>query len=107
MPLDIDGYVEVTTFSADQQEEYSWPCPRIRRPEYSPKCERIADFDDGHGRGEFGGYTHADWREIKGAIAMVDVRDSDWALVFDLVRRIEQDHRFSDDRTRFVVWYCW
>ena len=33
--------------------------------------------------------------------------ESDWVLVFDLMRRLEEDSRFTEDRIRIVVWYIW
>ena len=69
---------------------------------------RIREHERQFGPGEFGGYTHATWREVKAAEAQVETSDSsEWLLVFDLVRRLEADERLSADRIRFVVWYCW
>ena len=68
----------------------------------------IAEHERQFGKGEFGGYTHLTWREVKAAsLDSVVVEQSQWSLVFDLLRRLEQDGRFSDDRIRFVVWFNW
>lgn len=69
---------------------------------------RIADHERRYGPGEIAGYTHATWREVKAAsLDATMVEQNEWALVFDLVRRIEYDPRgcFRDDRIRLVVWY--
>ncbi len=69
---------------------------------------RIKQHESQFERGEFGGYTHATWREIKAApLDDQVVRRSDWQLIFSLCERLEQDSRLSDNRIRFVVWYCW
>jgi hypothetical protein len=70
--------------------------------------EEIIELERKYGPGEIGGYTHATWREIKSTnILSVARPDSDWRLVFDLVQRIEQDYRFSDEKIRFIVWFNW
>jgi hypothetical protein len=69
---------------------------------------RILDHEQKFGSGEFGGYTFAGWREIK-AVTFTDEewRESDWKLVFSLIREIESDWRFSEDKIRIVAWYAW
>jgi len=63
-------------------------------------------FEAGHGTGEIGGYTHASWAELKTVqLSSDDLEDSDWSLVFDLVRQLEQ--RFAASHIRFVVWFNW
>jgi hypothetical protein len=59
------------------------------------------------GQEECGGYTFATWREIQAAgFNDAELRESDWGVVFDLVRRLERDERFGPDKIRFVVYYC-
>jgi hypothetical protein len=68
----------------------------------------IAAYERRYGAGEMGGYTHATWRELQAVeIEPTALAESDWSLVFDLVRRLERDPRFSPERIRFVVWYNW
>ena len=67
----------------------------------------ISEHEQHYGEGEFGGYTHALWREIKASSVQETANQSDWSVVFDIVHRLEQDQRFSDDQIRFVVWYLW
>ena len=70
--------------------------------------EAVAAHERRFGAGEFSGLTHATWREVKPAIVGdPEVAESDWSLVFDLVRRLERDRRFTEDRIRFVIWYNW
>ena len=72
------------------------------------EMESIRNHEEQFGRGGLGGYTYATWREIKTvAFAAEELRDSDWSLLFDLMRRLEEDCRFSADRIRVVVWYNW
>ena len=59
------------------------------------------------GQDECGGYTHASWKEIQAAgLSDAELRGSDWATVFDVVRRLERDERIGPDRIRFVIYYC-
>ena len=66
----------------------------------------IDEHETKYGKGEFGGYTHASWAEVKShEIDAIAMQRSDWKIVFDLVRQLE--HRFTADRIRFVVWFVW
>lgn len=70
--------------------------------------ESIAEHEKQYGAGECSGYTHMTWREVKAAnLRSVAVEQSQWSLLFDLLRQLEQSGRFSDDRIRFVVWFNW
>lgn len=68
----------------------------------------IREFEHKLGSGEIGGYTFAGWGEIK-AVPFTDqeLRESNWDLVFGLIRQIETDDRFSEDKIRIVAWYSW
>jgi hypothetical protein len=61
------------------------------------------------GEGEMGGYTHATWRELKSldSISAGSRVDSEWSLMFNLLRCLEQSGRYDDDGIRLVVWYNW
>lgn len=70
--------------------------------------QAITRHEQQYGRGELGGYTYALWREVKPVALDQELADSsDWRLVFDLIRRLEQDSRYNEDRIRLVVWYVW
>jgi len=74
----------------------------------SHKIAQIREHQKEYGKGEVGGYTFAYWNEIKTVeFTSEELRESDWALVLDLVSRLEQDYRFSDDKIRIVVWFDW
>lgn len=69
---------------------------------------KLADHERQFGTGEVGGYTFMTWAEVKAAgIEPAVIKKSQWSLLFDLIRRLEEDTRFSDDRIRLVVWYNW
>ena len=69
---------------------------------------RILELEHQFGSGECGGYTFAGWREIK-AVPFTDeeLRESNWEIVFGLIREIETDGRFSEDKIRIVASYVW
>jgi hypothetical protein len=68
----------------------------------------LADHERQFGTGEVGGYTFMTWAEVKAAeIEPAVIEKSQWSLLFDLICRLEEDTRFSDDLIRFVVWYNW
>jgi hypothetical protein len=70
--------------------------------------EKIQAMEKRLDPGDCGGYTHARWSEIKDFhIAPDMLKESDWKTVFNLVRQIEEDYRFSADQIRFVVWFNW
>ena len=55
---------------------------------------------------EIGGHTHTTWAELKTVrFSEQELEDSDWVLVFDLIKQLEQ--RFEATHIRFVVWYSW
>lgn len=80
-----------------------YPSAEVRR-----NIQEIRNYEESYGRGEFGGYTYATWREIK-AVGFESnaLQQSDWNLLFDLMRRLEQDYRLSDSKIRIVVWFNW
>lgn len=65
----------------------------------------IAAHEAKYGPGEFGGYTHALWAEIRDYALAEPPGDSQWELAFDLARVLEE--RFGPERVRFVVWFIW
>jgi hypothetical protein len=66
----------------------------------------IAAYEAEHGGGEFGGYTHATWAEIRDYIPTAEPEETNqWKLVFDLTRVLEQ--RYAPERIRFVIWFNW
>ena len=82
--------------------------PKNPSPEVRIELEKIRQHEQQHGPGEFGGYTHARWSEIKAvSIAAEVMKASDWRLVFALLQRLELDDRFSAEKIRVVVWYNW
>ena len=59
------------------------------------------------GHDECEGFTFATWREIAAVgVSDAELRSSDWTVVFDLVRRLQEDERLGPDRIRFVVYFC-
>jgi hypothetical protein len=72
------------------------------------EIEKIRDLETRFGKGEFGGYTFATWREIEAAgLSDAELNSSDWRLVFDLIRRLANDDRLSPDKIRLVTYSCW
>lgn len=72
------------------------------------EIEEIREHEQQHGPGVHGGYTYATWQEIKLALDNISALDqSDWQIVFDLVRLLEQNQRYTADQIRFIAWYCW
>jgi len=69
--------------------------------------EGIHEHEERFGVGEIGGYTHATWRELKAAQSELQLSESSWRVVFDILARIEKDFRFTADRIRLIVWYEW
>lgn len=66
--------------------------------------EAIARHEAKYGKGEFGGYTHITWREIK-AIENATSKESEWSLLFEMMALLETRHR--DDEIRIVTWWTW
>lgn len=60
-----------------------------------------------HPENLWGYLSHATWREIKSILPSLDLTDSAWRLVFDLLHTLEQHRNLSDDRIRVVVWAYW
>ena len=82
--------------------------PSNPSPEVRAELNRIKQHEHEYGPGECGGYTFATWQEVKAVDFDGEaLGSSDWKLVFNLLQRLEQDHRFSDDQIRLVVWYNW
>ena len=82
--------------------------PDYPSAEVQHEIQEIRNLEKRFGAGEFGGYTHATWYEIKAvAFDSNTLQESDWNLVFDLIRRLEQDYRFSENKIRIVVWFSW
>jgi hypothetical protein len=76
--------------------------------EVRSEFEQIQQHESRYGPGELGGYTYATWREIADHLPSLALSgDSDWCLVFDLIRRLLDDDRFSDEHVRVVVWFNW
>jgi hypothetical protein len=67
--------------------------------------DEIAKHEAQFGSGEFGGYTHAMWAEIRHYALAMPLKDSQWALPFELARILET--RFGSDRIRVILWYNW
>ena len=66
----------------------------------------IRRLEEQVGYRECGGYTFATWRELLAAgLDDAELQDSDWRTVFDVVRRLSDDHRLGPDKIRVVVWY--
>lgn len=82
--------------------------PADPSPELSADLGRIAEFEAQYGKGEFGGYTHATWKEIATSRATAaELRSDDWGLVLNLMERLAKDPRLSGEGIRIVVWYNW
>ena len=63
----------------------------------------IEDFELREGESGCFGFTHATWAEVKAVpLDGQSLIDSDWGLLLDMVRLLEQ--RFAPERIRFVVW---
>jgi hypothetical protein len=83
-------------------------CRLILRERSATRSHRIADYERRYRAGESGGFTFAMWDEVRSAVPdSPKLGESDWGLVFDLVRRLTRDSRFPAHRIRFVVWYNW
>ncbi|AYQ29291.1 MULTISPECIES: hypothetical protein [unclassified Polaromonas] len=68
----------------------------------------IADHEEQFGTGEFGGYTHATWRDMKTHPLTSEVAPhTEWSTVFDLLRTLERSGKYNDEGIRIVVWYNW
>lgn len=81
--------------------------PAYPSQEVEAEIAKIRALADGTGQDECGGYTYASWKEIQAAgLSDAELRGSDWATVFDVVRRLERDKRIGPDRIRFVIYYC-
>jgi hypothetical protein len=80
--------------------------PRNPSAAVKEAIDRIQLHEAKFGTGQFGGYTHASWAEIgKFPIRPADLNQSDWYMVFDLVRCLEQ--YVPADRIRFTLWFSW
>lgn len=66
---------------------------------------QIAGHEAEYGPGEFGGYTHALWTELRDLELVESPPESRCGLAFRIARMLEE--RFRPDRIRFVVWFCW
>jgi hypothetical protein len=81
--------------------------PAYPSQEVEAEIAKIRALAHRTGQDECGGYTHASWKEIQAAgLSDAELRGSDWATVFDVVRRLERDERIGPDRIRFVIFYC-
>ena len=81
--------------------------PAFPSQEVEAEVAKIGSLMRQTGQDECHGYTYATWREIQAAgVSDAELRDSDWAAVFDVVRRLERDERIGPDRIRFVIYYC-
>lgn len=67
----------------------------------------IVEHELKHGAGEYGGYTHAIWDEIRGYELTVTepLESSQWSVPFSIARVLEEE--FGADRIRFIVWFNW
>jgi hypothetical protein len=96
-------------YVTDEWEEEALAADRGVPPNPSSQVrkamEEIAAHEAKYVPGEYGGYTHALWAEIRGYELVEKPGDSQLKLAFDLARVLEQ--RFGPDRVRFVVWYNW
>jgi hypothetical protein len=69
------------------------------------ELEQIAAHEAKYGPGEFGGYTHALWIEIRGYELVEREIEPQLRVAFDLARVLEQ--RYGPECVRFVVWFNW
>jgi hypothetical protein len=69
------------------------------------ELQDIAALDAEFGTGNFGGYTHATWEELRNYELAEPEGDSEWKLVFDLIRQLEQ--RFKPSGIRIIIWFNW
>ncbi|HYQ02771.1 MAG TPA: hypothetical protein VER96_29070 [Polyangiaceae bacterium] len=82
--------------------------PRDPSPELRCDLDRHASHEREFGPGELGGYTHATWDELAEHTAEVsELDEGDWAVVFDIGKRLASDYRFGGKGVRIVVWYNW
>jgi hypothetical protein len=66
---------------------------------------QIAGHEAEYGPGEFGGYTHALWSELRELELIESPPESRCLLAFRIARVLEE--QFRPERIRFVVWFCW
>jgi hypothetical protein len=66
---------------------------------------QIAGHEAQYGPGEFGGYTHALWSELRELGLVESPPQSRCQLAFRIARGLEEE--FGPERIRFVVWFCW
>ena len=84
--------------------------PENPSAELAAELASIKKHELQYGTGEFGGYTHATWREIKSfALDDVVVMQSEWSRVFRIAEVMVSGGEFplSDAQIRFIVWYGW
>ena len=148
MPMDIEGWVEVSWRQAgdEPEEDHHWMgvirlgpivggatddvgaalfgfskgevdatvagqrgVPAHCSAEVRRDLDGIARHEAQYGRGEFGGYTHASWREISRVdwtvyrVSETARAESNWATLFSLMSILEQRY----DQIRIVAWWNW
>jgi hypothetical protein len=69
--------------------------------------DAIAEHEREFGNGEFAGFTWARWSEVRSALSEDELSNSQWGLVFELIRRISERLQLSDEQVRVVVWCSW
>jgi hypothetical protein len=74
------------------------------------ELESIREHEKEYGQGEFFGYTHIYFHEIKQInwqhYSLLET-ESDWFTLFSLLDKLLDDNRFKAHKIRLVVWFNW
>jgi hypothetical protein len=84
--------------------------PRNASKHVKADVDQIQRFEKEHGPGNFFGYTHIYFHEIKQTNWQhygIAQKDSDWFALFSLLNKLLEDHRFQSPKIRLVVWFNW
>ena len=69
----------------------------------------IAEFKKKYGKGNFFGFTNFDFSEIEKIDWKneYDIINSDWLILFELIKTFKELKKLQSEQIRFTVWYNW